>query len=86
MSSQHASIQLSWKDDYLRLQAAHLPAAVDIHYLEAYCRPKAATQPWDRTLIPHTTRLVSAAPTGDSLELAQIIIDERLVQGLHTLL
>jgi hypothetical protein len=54
---------LSWTNNLLTISGARLPGGkLDVWYLEAFCRPGAATQKWDKTAIPHKTALVSASP------------------------
>jgi hypothetical protein len=54
---------LSWTNNLLTISGAVLPdGKLDIWYLEAFCRPGAAQQKWDKTVIPHKTKLVSATP------------------------
>src|SRR5262245_32049916 len=54
---------LSWTNNLLTISGTHLPGEkLEVWFLEAFCRPGAAQQKWDKTVIPHKTTLVSAAP------------------------
>jgi len=54
---------LSWTNNLLTISGDILPAGkLDVWYLEAFCRPGAARQKWDKTVIPHETKLLSATP------------------------
>lgn len=56
------ALQLSWTNNLLTVTAPHLPGGkLEIWYLEAFCRKGAHKQDWNRTTIPHKTKLVSAA-------------------------
>jgi hypothetical protein len=54
---------LAWTNNLLTISGANLPGEkLEVWYLEAFCRPGAAQQKWDKTVIPHNTTLVSATP------------------------
>jgi len=56
-------LSLSWTNNLLTISGEQLPGGkLEVWYLEAFCRPGAAQQKWDRTVIPHKTTLVSATP------------------------
>ncbi len=61
---------LDWANNFLRIRAEHLPGKqVDVHYLEAYCRPNSSNRPWGETVIGHRTELVSVSADKRSLVL-----------------
>lgn len=67
LSALHATagekLLLSWTNNLLTISGAAMPGGkLDVWYLEAFCRPGAAKQKWDKTVIPHKTTLVSALP------------------------
>ena len=56
-------LSIAWTNNLLTLSSAHLPGGkMEIWYLEAFCRPGAHNQSWDKTKIPHKTTLVEASP------------------------
>ena len=60
-------LTLSWADEKLAIRGPHLPGgAVEVWYLEAFCRPGSTDRDWQRTVIPHATTLVESAPDGRS--------------------
>ena len=63
-------LRLSWDQNILTVHGDHLPdGKVQVWYLEAYCRPGARDQPWDKTTIGHTTELLKASADGKQLQL-----------------
>ena len=61
---------LRWKDNFLSIGADHLPGKeLKVMYLEAYCRPGSTDRVWGKTVIGHTTSLISADPDGRRLRL-----------------
>lgn len=56
-------LSLSWTNNMLRISGPNIPGEfVEIWYLEAFCRSGSTHQPWDKTTIPHKTRLIEANP------------------------
>jgi hypothetical protein len=66
---------LAWQNEILTVRSADLPVPVEMLYIEAYCRPGSSDRPWPETVIPHTSKLVSAAPDGSQLELLNTLAD-----------
>jgi hypothetical protein len=50
-----------------------------VWYLEAFCRPGSTDREWDRTVIPHTTRLVESTPDGRLIKLQSTLSDGVIV-------
>lgn len=77
-------LTLSWKDNMLRVAGPTLAGgAVEIWYLEAYCRPGSTDRAWEETVIPHRTRLVEADEDGKLIRLECRLEDGVVVQ--HTI-
>jgi hypothetical protein len=56
-------LELSWTNNLLTVTSPTLPGGkLEIWYLEAFCRPGAHNQDWNKTTIPHKTTLLSSAP------------------------
>lgn len=71
-------LTIEWKDRYLEVKGAVIPGGpIKTHYLEAYCRPGSTDRDWKKTVIRHTSRLVSASPDGKRIE-----IEDRLDDGV----
>jgi hypothetical protein len=52
-----------------------MPGDVEIHYLEAFCRPGSTDRDWNETVIPHRTQLAEAAPGGKLIRLRSVLED-----------
>ncbi len=74
-------LHLSWEDNILEITRADLPP-IRIWYLEAYCRPGARDQPWDKTLIKHRTEKISAAEDGSRIDLRCTLVDGVIVNHI----
>ena len=62
--------RIDWQDDLLTLRAPAIPGgAVEIWYLEAFCRSGSTDRDWHETTIPHQTRLVEADAAGQWIRL-----------------
>ena len=69
-------LQLSWRKNILTIRGPHFPGeAVEVLYLEAYCRPGSTDRDWRETVIGHTTELVEAAADGSHLRLRCTLAD-----------
>ena len=73
-------LRLAWDANLLSVEAPSgqppLPGGkLSIQYLEAYCRPGSTDRDWDQTVIPHTTRLISASADGHELALECRLVD-----------
>jgi hypothetical protein len=56
-------LNLNWRNGMLRIEDSRPGRdAVRVWYLEAYCRDHSADQDWAKTVIKHTTRIVSQTP------------------------
>ena len=71
------ALTLTWSKNYLQIHGDHVPGGpVEIHYLEAYCRPNSHTTDWVKhTVIPHQTTLVSKSADSSLLKLQCQISD-----------
>ncbi len=73
-----SGLTVQWKDRYLTVSGDSIPGgAIRTHYLEAYCRPGSTDRDWSETVIPHTSRLVSA-----SADRKRLVIEDRLDDGV----
>jgi hypothetical protein len=69
-------LTLAWANNMLTVRGPRLPGgAVKIWYIEAYCRPGSTDRDWKQTVIPHTSRLVEAAPDGQLIRLHCTLTD-----------
>jgi hypothetical protein len=58
-----AALSLGWTNNLLTISGPELPGGkLDIWYLEAFCRKGATDRDWNKTVLPHKTKLVSAEP------------------------
>jgi hypothetical protein len=74
-------LTLAWADNMLSVCGSHLPGGeVQVWYLEAYCRPGSTDRDWGQTVIGHKTELVSAAPSGQALQLRCTLNDGVVVR------
>ena len=70
------ALSLSWDKEMLTIRGNHLPGgALEVWYLEAFCRPGSTRRDWKQTVIPHTTHLVEASPDGQSIKLQSRLSD-----------
>ncbi len=57
-------LTISWKENFLRINDDRNPGgALEVWYLEAYCRPGSTDREWNETVIDHKTKLLSATET-----------------------
>jgi len=71
-----SQLTVSWRDNILKIRGRRLPGgAVDLQYLEAYCRGGSTNRPWDQTVIGHATELLSAGADGSELKLRCTLAD-----------
>jgi hypothetical protein len=69
-------LTLSWSNNFLTIHGAHLPGgALQVLYLEAYCRPGSTNRDWGQTVIQHATELLARRPDGQSLTLRCVLAD-----------
>jgi hypothetical protein len=81
------ALSLAWDKEILTVRGAHLPrGAVEVLYIEAYCRPGSTRREWKQTVIPHTTERVEADPAGRWIRLRSrledgVIVDHEIRVG-----
>jgi len=81
------SLHLAWDKETLTIRGKHLPGgAVDVWYIEAFCRPGSTRRDWKQTVIPHKTRLVESGPDGRWIKLRSelsdgVIVDHEIRAG-----
>ena len=69
-------LTLSWEKEILTVVGKHLPGgALEIWYIEAFCRPGSTARDWSKTVIPHKTELVSAGADHRSIKLRSLLED-----------
>ena len=80
-------LTLSWEKEILVVHGKHLPGeALEIWYIEAFCRPGSTKREWSKTVISHKTELVSSGPDGHSIKLRSrlddgVIVDHEIRAG-----
>jgi hypothetical protein len=81
------ALSLAWQKEILTVRGAHLPGgAVEILYVEAFCRPGSTRREWKQTVIPHETELVESSPDGRRLRLRSrledgVVVDHEIAAG-----
>ena len=69
-------LEVSWKNEVLTVTGPNLPVPhIDIHYIEAFCRPASHERFWSKTVIPHRTNLLSRHNAGARPELQSTLED-----------
>lgn len=54
---------LSWTNNLLTISSPELPGGkLEVWYLEAFCRKGSTDRDWNKTVLPHKTRLMTAQP------------------------
>lgn len=54
-------LQIEWGENMLTIRGPNMPGErIDTLYLEAFCRKGSTHRKWEETVIPHTTRSLSA--------------------------
>jgi len=62
-SAAAAALSLDWTNNLLTISGPNVPGQrIEVWYLEAFCRKGATDRDWNKTTLPHKTKLVSAAP------------------------
>jgi hypothetical protein len=62
-ASSDTALSLGWTNNLLTVSSPNLPGGkLEIWYLEAFCRKGATDRDWNKTTLPHKTKLVSAEP------------------------
>jgi hypothetical protein len=73
-------LALSWDKEILTIRGRHLPGgALEVWYIEAFCRPGSTRRDWNTTVIPHKTHVVEAAADGRSIKLRSALADGVMV-------
>lgn len=77
-------LRIAWADNLLTVSSPNLPGgALEIWYLEAFCRSGSTNRDWSKTVIPHKTTLVEASEDGTFLRLHTTL--EPGVEASHTI-
>lgn len=78
-------ISIRWESNILTVSGAKLGGReIEVLYLEAYCRAGAHEVKWDKTVIEHTTEMVSAKPTQIKLRCTLkdgVVVDHIITAG-----
>jgi hypothetical protein len=70
------ALSLHWDKEMLTIRGKHLPGgALEVWYLEAFCRPGSTRRDWKQTVIPHTTQVVEASLDGRLIKLQSRLSD-----------
>ncbi len=70
------ALRLAWDREILTIRGTHLPGgAVEVLYIEAYCRPGSTRREWKQTVIPHRTERVEATADGRMIRLRSRLDD-----------
>ncbi len=73
-----APLTITWQNKMLQIEGDHLPGKkLDVWYIEAYCRPGSTHRDWNKTVIPHTSKLVRRADDG-----TEIVLQDELEDGV----
>ena len=81
------TLTLAWDREMLTIKGAHLPGgAVEVLYIEAYCRPGSTHREWKQTVIPHKTERVESAADGRLIRLRSrledgVVVDHEIRAG-----
>lgn len=63
-------VTVAWTNNMLTVNSLKIPGErVETLYLEAFCKKGSTNRTWDKTTIPHSTKLLRAAEDGSVLEL-----------------
>jgi hypothetical protein len=77
-------LKLSWTNNLLKVTSPELPGgALEIWYLEAFCRANSRTQNWNKTTVPHKTVLLESSSNRQILKFRTTV--QTNVEVLHTL-
>lgn len=79
--TKNAGLTLHWAENMLTVKGERLPGGqVRVWYIEAFCRPGSTDRDWNKTVIPHVTRLVKASPDGRQVTLRSTLDDGVIVE------
>jgi hypothetical protein len=77
-------LTVRWEKNFLRVRGEAVPGReIEIHYLEAYCRPGSTNRDWRETVIGHESEKVSARDDGSEIRLRDRLRDGVVVE--HTI-
>lgn len=77
-------LTIHWDRNYLRVRGEKVPGGeIEIHYLEAYCRPGSTDRDWRETVIGHTAVKLPARDDGSVIRLKDTLQDGVTVE--HTI-
>ena len=75
-------LRIEWEDNILRISSPRIPTgAVELWYLEAFCRSGSTNRDWSETVIPHETAKLAVGPDGKMLRLKSVV--EPGVEVIH---
>jgi hypothetical protein len=75
------ALSLTWDKEVLTIHGKHLPGgALEVWYIEAFCRAGSTRRDWRQTVIPHTTQLVESDPAGQWMKLRSRLSDGVVVE------
>jgi hypothetical protein len=70
------TLTLTWENEILTIHGKHLPGgALEVWYIEAFCRPGSTRRDWAQTVIPHKTQLVQSARDRRMVVLRSVLDD-----------
>jgi hypothetical protein len=74
------ALSLGWEKEMLSIRGKHLPGgALEVWYIEAFCRPGSTRRDWHQTVIPHKTERVEASADGRRIKLRSTLEDGVIV-------
>jgi hypothetical protein len=82
-----AGLTVQWDKNFLRVRGEKIPGGeIEIHYLEAYCRPGSADREWGQTVIGHQTERVSSSDNDKVIKLRDrlrdgVVVDHTITAG-----
>jgi hypothetical protein len=74
---QSDGLTISWEKRFLTIRGDFPGKEIEIHYLEAYCRPGSTDRDWRQTVIPHQSKLIEASKDGK-----RIVLRDELEDGV----
>ena len=74
---QAGGLTISWEKRFLTIRGDFPGKEMEIHYLEAYCRPGSTDRDWRATVIPHQSQLIQASEDGK-----RIVLRDELEDGV----
>lgn len=79
-SSAGRPLTIAWDDNFLTVRGPFPGGEIKILYLEAYCRAGSTDREWGKTVIPHTTKKLSADEHGSTVHLRDTLADGVVVE------